>query len=154
MAGSPTAFQKNAFQNNAFQISTASPPSPAFGPRAPTGKIMTLDVVQGYIFGSYPLQNESCQMILYLGGGLTTGNIQLTFTRPAGGIQYGDSAFAYVGNIPIAQIYTSSFPAKQYIGYTFAMNELFETGTWTVIAGMADYISNPVPFQVVPFGVQ
>jgi len=148
-----TAFQSNAFQNNAFQISSG-PPTPVFGSRAPTGKVMTLDVVQGYIFGKYPQLNESCQMILYLGGGLTSGNIQLTFTRPDGGIQYGDSAYAFVGNVPIAQIYIGNFPAKQYIGYTFAANELFETGTWTVVAGMADYISNPVPFQVVPFGVQ
>ena len=38
-------------------VQAPGPPTPPFGPRAPTGKILILDVVQGYIFGYYPTLN-------------------------------------------------------------------------------------------------
>lgn len=136
-------------------IPASGPPTPPFGPRFPTGKILILDVVQGYIFGYYPTLNESCQIILYTGPGYVLGgNVNLLFTLPDGSEQYGDPEFAYVGNVPIVQKYIANFAANQYVVYTFAVGELFQPGNWSVVIGVGNFVSNPIPFKVLPTGVQ
>ena len=56
--------------------------------------------------------------------------------------------------VPIVQKSIADFIANQYLVYTFATDELSQIGQWTITAYIGDFTSNPVPFQVVPIGVQ
>src|SRR5215469_6090054 len=119
------------------------PPTPL---RVPTGKVFTLDTVQGYLLGTMPFKNESCNLIFVVGPGLTTGPVLLTFTRPDGTTFTGDPNFAFIGPPTITQRRINDEVGNQYIVYTFAIGELNQVGTWKVSAITANYFSQTFSF--------
>ena len=124
---------------------------PVITPTRTPGPIFTLDTVQGYVLGTLPVVNQIATMIFYVGPGLTTGPVLLTFTRPDGSILVGNPNFAFIGPPTIQQRLINNEAGGQYIVYTFAPNELNQDGIWHVSAIASGYSSQTWPFQVLPF---
>ena len=125
-----------------------TPIPPFIPPRFPLGQF-TIDTVQGYVLGRMPIVNDSWTMIFYVGPGLTTGPVLLTFHKPDGTIHVGDPHFAFIGGPTISQIRINNEIGGQYIVYTFATGELDQVGTWTVSAIANNYFSNTYSFTVI-----
>lgn len=105
------------------------PPVAAFA-RAPTGKVVIIDVLPAYRFGHNPKVNESCVLIINVAGLFNMP--VLLFTAPSGVQHFGDKAFTYIGHTEIVQNYIPNFPSNGYLVYTIGVNELDETGQWRV----------------------
>lgn len=132
-------------------------PTPPFVPRITTGKVFVIDAVPSiqehaiYIFGPLPNLGESCALVFYVGGGLpiAPSPVLFTFVRPDGGIQVGDSRYAFIGDPTVFQRLVPSFPAGQYLVYIFDTGELSQRGPWKVSAIASNFFSNTYTFNVV-----
>lgn len=124
------------------------PPSVAtVPPRVTSGKIFIIDDVPSLLIGKSPKVNESCTLVINVGG--LEAPISMRFTAPSGAVHFGDQNYTYIGRNEVGQRYIPNFPPGGYAVYTFDRGELSEAGLWSVRVISAGFVGS-FTFLVTP----